>query len=250
MATKEEFVEEVSKLPGVSKKAAEALWDAGYKSLADLKGVSSEKLQEVKGIGSKTADAILAGVSGEAAEAAEDKVEVVEKATAKKTKGKAAKAEKKKAKGDEEKPEVVEPEAVYRVKIKPELTPEVQHALTVRAIRADQEPGFKKYHWFYSGGRVKEAWRAPKGTLSKQRRGFKYRPPRVKVGYGKPALARGLHPTGFEEVLVANPAELALIADPKTQAARIVGSVGAKKRRDIEAAAAQKNIRILNPRGS
>jgi len=246
MATKEEFVEEVSKLPGVSKKAAEALYDAGITSVDDLKGKSKEQLTEVKGIGPKTADAIVAGLSGEAAEQKADEVQVVE---SKKTKGKDAKAKKKAEKGEAEaKPEVVEPEAVYRVKIKAEISPEVQRALEVRAIRLDQQPAFRKYHWWYSGGRVKEAWRAPKGELSKQRRGFKYRPPRVKVGYGKPALSRHLHPSGFEEVLVANPEELALVVDPKTQAARIRGGVGARKAKLIEAAAAEKSIRILNPR--
>lgn len=244
MATKEEFVEEVSKLPGVSKKAAEALYDAGITSVDDLKGKSKEQLTEVKGIGPKTADAILAGLSGETAEQKADEVQVVE---SKKTKGKDAKAKKKAEKGEEEKPEVVEPEQAYRVKIKAEINPELKRALEVRAIRLDQQPAFRKYHWWYAV-RVKEAWRAPKGELSKQRRGFKYRPPRVKVGYGKPAAARFLHPSGFEEVLVANPAELALVVDPKTQAARIRGGVGAKKAKAIEAAAAEKSIRILNPR--
>ena len=249
MATKEEFVEEISKLPGVSKKAAEALYDAGHKSVDAVKALSKDQLTEVKGIGPKTADAILAGLSGEAAEG-EDKVEVVEKATAKKTKGKDAKIEKKKAKGEAETPEVVEPEAVYRPKIKATLEPEIVRALQIREAIAAHQPAFRKYHWWYSGGRVKEAWRAPKGELSKQRRGFKYRPPRVKIGYGKPALARHLHPTGFEEVLVANPDELALVTDPKTQAARIRGTVGGRKAKLIEAAAAAKNIRVLNPRRS
>ena len=241
--TKETFVEEVSKLPGVSKKVAEALYDAGYDTMDKLKAASEDDLKAVKGVGPKTAQAVLEGLKGEAAEEAPDQVQVVE---ARKTKGKAAKAEKKAAK--EQKAEVVAPEAVYRVKIKPELSPELTRALQIRAERAAHEPGFRKYHWYYSGGRVKEAWRAPKGTLSKQRRGFKYRPPRVKVGYGKPAATRGLHPTGFEEVLVANPDQLALVVDPKTQAARIEGGVGARKAKLIEAAAAEKGIRILNPR--
>lgn len=240
--TKETFVEEVSKLPGISKKVAEALYDAGFDTMEKLKAATEEDLTAVKGVGPKTAQAVLAGLKGEAAEEKPDQIQVVE---ARKTKGKAAKAEKKAA---EPKAEVVAPEAVYRVKIKPELSPELKHALQVRAERAANEPGFKKYHWWYSGGRVKEAWRAPKGTLSKQRRGFKYRPPRVKVGYGKPAAARGLHPTGFEEVLVHNPDELSLVVDPKTQAARIGGGVGGRKAKLIESAAAQKGIRVLNPR--
>lgn len=245
MATKEEFIEEVSKLPGISKKVAEALYDAGYTSIEALKPLTKDQLSAVKGVGPKTADAIIAGLAGEA-QVGEDKVEVVEKEAAKKTKGKAAKEAKKAETA--EKAEIVEPEAVYKPKIKAVISPELKRALEIRAIRAAQEPGFKKYHWWYSGGRVKEAWRAPKGTLSKQRRGFKYRPPRVKVGYGKPALTRGLHPSGFEEVLVHNVDELAsLIDDPKTQAARVGGTVGKRKAKLIEAAAAERNIRVLNP---
>lgn len=240
----EEVIDTIAKLPGVGKKKAEALVAAGFDSLDKLKAASLEELQAAEGIGPKVAQAIVDGLKDLEAPAEKTEVEVVEKAAAKKTKGKEAKAEKK-AK-TEEKAEVVEPEAVYRPKIKPELSPELQRALTVRKIRVDQEPEFAHYHHWYAV-RVPTAWRAPKGVLNKQRRGFKYRPPRVKVGYGKPAAARNLHPSGFEEVMVANPADLELI-DPKTQAARIQGSVGGRKRKLIEEAAATKNIRVLNPR--
>lgn len=247
--TKEEFVEEVSKLPGVGRSKAEALYAAGYHNLDQLKKASEEDLQKVEGIGPKIAKAIHEGLhAGEATEGAEEKADEIEVIEAKpKTKGKDAKAAKKAAK-DEEKAEVVEPEAAYRVKIKPVLSEELKRALSIRKMRADQEPAFKKYHWWYSGGRVKEAWRAPKGELSKQRRGFKYRPPRVKVGYGKPAATRGLHATGFEEIPVHNVDELDLIDDPKTQAARIGGTVGMRKRKSIEEEAAKRSIRVLNPR--
>jgi len=240
--TKDEFVEEVSKLPGVGKKTAEALYAGGYHNMEQLRGAKLEDLEKIEGLNARTAKAVYGGLhpDAEAAEGA-DKVEVVEAKS--KTKGKDAKAKKK----DDEKVEVVPAERVYRPKIKAELSEELQHALKVRGIRADQEPAFARYHKWHSA-RVPDAWRAPKGVLSKQRRGFKYRPPRVKVGYGKPALARGLHPSGFEEVLVANPDQLALIADPKTQAARIEGGVGLRKRKLIESAAAEKGIRILNPR--
>ena len=240
--TKEEFVEEVSKLPGVGRKKAEALYAAGFHNLDQLKKASADDLQKAEGIGPKVAQAIYDGLhEGEAPAEGADKIEVVEAKA--KTKGKAAKEAKKK----EAKPEIVPAEKVYRPKIKAELSPEVAKALEVREMRKDQEPEFDRYSKWHSK-RVKPNWRAPKGVLSKQRRGFKYRPPRVKVGYGKPALTRHLHPSGFEEVLVANVDELALIADAKTQAARIVGTVGKKKRADIEKAAAEKNIRILNPR--
>lgn len=242
--TKEEFVEEVSKLPGVGKKSAEALYAGGIHNMDQLKAASVDDLKKLEGVTPKVAQAIYDGLHPDAAaDEGADKVEVVEAKP--KTKGKAAKEAKKKA--DEEKPEIVPAEKAYQVKIKPELSPELQRALAIRKERADHKPVFRKYHWWYAV-RVKQAWRAPKGELSKQRRGFKYRPARVKVGYGKPAATRGLHPTGFEEIMVANPDQLDLIDDPKTQAARIVGTVGARKRALIEAAAAEKNIRILNPR--
>ena len=41
--------------------------------------------------------------------------------------------------------------------------------------------------------------------------------------------------------------DLAKIADPKTQAARIGRTVGGKKRKEIEAKAAERSIRVLNP---
>lgn len=243
--TKEAFVEEVSNLPGVGRKKAEALYAAGFHNMEQLKKASVEDLQKAEGIGPKVAQAIYDGLhAGDAGEeTGADKIEVVE--AKQKTKGKAAKEAKKAA--AEEKPEVVEAEKVYTPKIKAELPEELEAALRIREMRAAEQPAFERYHKWHSS-RVPSAWRAPKGVLSKQRRGFKYRPPRVKVGYGKPAATRGLHPSGFEEVLVANPDELALVLDPKTQAARIVGTVGARKRALIEKAAAEKNIRILNPR--
>ena len=240
----EDVIETISKLPGVGRKKAEAIVAAGFDSMEKLKAASVEELQAAEGIGPKVAQAIIDGLAELETPTEKTEVEVVEAPVAKKTKGKEAKAEKKKAEA-EEKAEVVEPEAVYRPKIKADIPQELKRALEIREIRKDQEPEFSHYHRWHSK-RVPHSWRAPKGVLSKQRRGFKYRPPRVKIGYGKPALARGLHPSGFEEVMVANPEELDLV-DPKTQAARIVGTVGARKRKLIEEAAAEKSIRVLNP---
>lgn len=228
--SKDEVIDTISALPGVGRKKAEALYEAGFTTLEKLKGASLEELQAAPGIGPKVAQAIIDGLK-EAEGGAKGTVEVRE------TKGKAAEA----------KAEVVAPEAVYRPKIKAQISDELRHALNVRAIRRAEEPAFRRYHWWYRKGMDPDVWRAPKGTLNKQRRGFKYRPPRVKIGYGKPAITRGLHPSGFEEVLVANPDELSLV-EPKTQAARIVGTVGGRKRALIEAKAAEMGIRVLNPR--
>jgi large subunit ribosomal protein L32e len=80
---------------------------------------------------------------------------------------------------------------------------------------------------------------------SKMRRHYGYRPPIVSIGYRGPAEVRGLHPSGFEEVMVFNASQLTGI-DPKVQAVRIGGTVGARKRGDIIAKADQEGIRVLN----
>jgi ribosomal protein L32E len=57
---------------------------------------------------------------------------------------------------------------------------------------------------------------------------------------------RGLHPSGKEEVMVWNRADVELV-DAETQVARIGGSVGGRKRESILEKAKELNIRILNP---
>jgi outer membrane biosynthesis protein TonB len=77
------------------------------------------------------------------------------------------------------------------------------------------------------------------------RRKIKGWPPTVSVGYKGPRIARGLHPSGYKEVLVHNAKEVSSI-DPKTEAARIAHTVGKKKRVQIIAEAKKKKVFILN----
>jgi len=67
----------------------------------------------------------------------------------------------------------------------------------------------------------------------------------VKVGFGSPAAVRGLHASGYEEVLVHRPQDVQGIT--KAQAIRIAGGVGRKKQAEIEKAAKELNIKVLNP---
>jgi len=59
-------------------------------------------------------------------------------------------------------------------------------------------------------------------------------------------MARHLHPSGYEEVVVRNVDDLSKV-DPKTQVVRIAHTVGMKKRADISVRAGERHIRILNP---
>jgi large subunit ribosomal protein L32e len=79
------------------------------------------------------------------------------------------------------------------------------------------------------------------------RRKIKGWPPTVNVGYRGPKATRGLHPSGYKEVLVYNTEDLKKI-DPKTQAARIAHTVGKRKRTKILVEARKKKITILNLR--
>jgi large subunit ribosomal protein L32e len=69
----------------------------------------------------------------------------------------------------------------------------------------------------------------------------------VRVGHGKVAAARGLHPSGFKEVMVQNSGDLDAI-DPETEAARVGHSVGGRKREQIYSRADELGIRVLNRR--
>jgi hypothetical protein len=71
-------------------------------------------------------------------------------------------------------------------------------------------------------------------------------PKKVKVGYRGPRIARGLHPSGYREVLVHNPDEVSGV-DPKTQAIRIAGAVGTRKKIQIASLARQRSLYIVNP---
>lgn len=218
------------------------------KNLTDLKGLNEKNVEELAGIGIsnvaelkeaindderlKTVIKTCSGVGPKTVSVWKDALEGSEDATAK-------------ADETEEKTEVVEAaEGAYVVKLKPELSDETADALAKRAMISGRRPAFKRQEWFrYS--KLGEMWRKPKGIHSKMKRGLKRRPLMVEVGYRGPADVRGLHPSGFEEVLVYNVDGLEAI-DPKKQAVRIGGTVGTKKRMAIEDRADELGIRVLN----
>lgn len=132
-------------------------------------------------------------------------------------------------------------------KASPKLSPEQKKALGVRAAKKAVQPRFRRHEWwrYKKLGGKHATWRLPRGIHSKTRRHWGYRPPLVSIGYRGPEEARGLHPSGFEEVLVYNEADLAKV-DKATQAARIGGTVGGRKQKLIVAAADKAGIRVLN----
>ena len=132
-------------------------------------------------------------------------------------------------------------------KQKPVLSEDMKVALALRSEQKKKTPAFKRTEWFRYKRLSRSGWRAPHGMDSKQRRNYKYRSSLVRVGHGKVAAARGLHPSGFREVMVHNTLDLEAI-DPETEAARVGKTVGGRKREHIYSRADELGIRVLNRR--
>lgn len=135
-------------------------------------------------------------------------------------------------------------ENTYKPRAKPELTPDEKLAMNQRREKKRKTPHFRRQEWFRYK-MLDESWRKPRGIHSKTRRNTHARPPVVSKGFGGPKVARGKHPSGFEEVMVYRPADLDGL-DPKRQAVRIGHSVGYLKRMYIAIRADEMSIRILN----
>lgn len=119
--------------------------------------------------------------------------------------------------------------------------------LELREKVASTRPEFKRPEsWRYK--RLQTTWRKPKGVDNHQRKQkSRGRPGIVKVGYGGPNAAKGLHPSGFTDNLVYNVSDLEKL-NPKTDGVRLGHSVGTKKRKEIMAKALEKKYKVFNAR--
>ena len=254
---KDDVVKEFAKIKGVGKAKAELLYDKGFDSLDKLIKATAKDLAKVDGITETIAknikDQLKEKPVTKTAKTKAPKKQEVEKPKAKKEtkakpkkeeeKPKKPKAVKKEEKAEEEEvPE--EEEEEYKVKKKPKLSKEQEERLRLRKQIKKRTPEFLREEWFRYK-RIPKNWRKPDGISSKMRINLKYRPSKVRVGFRGPKETRGLHPSGFKEVIVNNVNDLESI-DPNTQAARIGSTVGTKKRMDIEKKAEELDVRILN----
>ena len=236
-------VKQLTDLKGLKENNIPELESIGITSVDELATAlnDEDKVKEIvktlSGVGPKTVMAWKESLEGEAKPAKEKAEEPAEEKPAE------AKPAKKKVK-EEPKAEVVEDEKKYVPSIKPELDKETTDALAKRAVISGRRPAFKRQEWFRYA-KLGEMWRRPKGIHSKMKRNLKRRPPVVDIGFRGPAEVRGLHPSGFEEVMVYNVDGLEGV-DPKKQAVRIGGTVGTKKRVDIQERADELGIRVLN----
>jgi large subunit ribosomal protein L32e len=94
--------------------------------------------------------------------------------------------------------------------------------------------------------RVGFKWRAPRGIHNKRRMHKREAGSIPNAGYGSPRAVAGLHPSGFQELIVYNSNDLKKIV-PDKQACRISSTVGKKKRIEIMKKAEELKIKVLNP---
>lgn len=93
--------------------------------------------------------------------------------------------------------------------------------------------------------RISTSYRRPRGKHSKQRLKLKSAPQMPEAGLRTPKDIRGLHPSGFEDVLVHRPEDLESL-NSENDAARIASKVGGKKRSMIVEKADELDIKLLN----
>ena len=226
------MADELEDISGVGPSKADALREAGYETVEDVKAASQSELSEVDGVGNALAARIKADVGG---------LEVDEEADAEIEDETDEEDEADEADADE--PVETELRARGHADKTPELDDETARALAQK--HREGKPQFNRQD-YHKKQRIPTSWRKPRGGLSKQRRRMKAKGPVVQAGFRSPTASRDLHPSGFEEVRVHNTDDLEGV-DGDTQAVRIASKVGGRKRELIEDEAEEREIRVLNP---
>ncbi len=117
-----------------------------------------------------------------------------------------------------------------------------------RLIRVRTEKGAEfKRDGFGKKKQLSDSWRKPRGQHNKQREQKKAKGALPKPGFGSPIAVRGMHPSGFFEVLAFTLQDLEGL-DPATQAIRISATVGTRKRITLQEKAISSGFKVLNAR--
>tara|TARA_B100000809_G_C15042792_1_gene496170 strand:- start:417 stop:815 length:399 start_codon:yes stop_codon:yes gene_type:complete len=121
--------------------------------------------------------------------------------------------------------------------------------LEARRQASQSRPKFiRPESWRYD--RIKPNWRKPKGIDNHQRKQkSRGRPGLVKIGYGTPKIAKGLHPSGYTDNLVHNINDLENL-NPKQDGIRFGHTVGAKKRNELIKVILERKFKVFNARVS
>lgn len=229
---KDAIIEEFTSLKGVGESKAKALYEAGYTSFEDLNKTTVQELSKIKGITVSLAEQILDEVSYFVDEA-DDEAEDVQ------TEEELEEVEDVEVGEESEEGRELVPTAEL------EMEPESMRLLNVRKRQKLKKPHFVQTDQ-HKKKKLKDTWKKPRGLHNKKRQFILGKGEMARVGYGSPAAVKGLHPSGFEEVLLSRAQDLDNV-DPATQAVRIARTVGQRKRMDIVKKAQSMGLKILNP---
>jgi large subunit ribosomal protein L32e len=123
------------------------------------------------------------------------------------------------------------------------MTTEIKRLIQVRV---DKGATFKR-DGYGKKKQLSDSWRKPRGQHNKQREQKKAKGALPKPGFGSPIAVRGMHPSGFFEVLISSVKELEGI-NPKTHAIRIGATVGERTRIGLQEKAIAEGFKVLNAR--
>jgi large subunit ribosomal protein L32e len=206
----DEAIKQLTTIDGVGKAKAKILYDAGFKTIESVKKANEDEIAGIKGIGGKLAQKIKASADQMVIEEEEKQAEIIETSP-----------------------------------ITITLDTETKRLLNIRKKQKSKKPTFKQTD-SHKKKKLADHWRKPDGIHNKTRYSKHGKCPLVEAGYGSPAAVRGLHPSGFEEIIVNNIKEAEALKTDR-QAGRIARTVGARKRSLIEKKAAELGLKILNP---
>jgi len=123
------------------------------------------------------------------------------------------------------------------------MTTEIKRLIQVRA---DKGASFKR-DGYGKKRQLSDSWRKPRGQHNKQREQKKAKGALPKPGFGSPVAVRGMHPSGFFEVLLFTVKDLEGV-DPKTHAIRIGAAVGERSRLGLQEKVLAAGFKVLNAR--
>ena len=123
------------------------------------------------------------------------------------------------------------------------MTTEIKRLIQVRI---DKGAVFKR-DGYGKKRQLSDSWRKPRGQHNKQREQKKAKGALPKPGFGSPIAVRGMHPSGFFEILISSAKELEGF-DPKTHAVRIRAAVGKRTRTGLQEKVRAEGFKVLNPR--
>ncbi|MEM0453356.1 MAG: 50S ribosomal protein L32e [Sulfolobales archaeon] len=122
----------------------------------------------------------------------------------------------------------------------------ISRKVLVRAIRKKRDLTFYRNVWWkFAKFRNNPVWRRPKGKDNPMRLKLKGHPPMASVGFGTPAIIRGLHPKGLQPVVVNSISDLSRYR-PEEVLVYIGREVGLRKRLEIINKAREAGFLIAN----